>query len=47
MEFQKEGEEGFGRVQEKDYIPYLELDFGNEKVVIIKISIINVYPCIL
>jgi hypothetical protein len=47
MVFLKEEEEGFGAVRENGYFPYLELDFGKDEVVIIRISIINVYPHIL
>jgi hypothetical protein len=46
MEFLKEAGGIFGRAQEKDCTLYLERDFGEEEVVIIRISIINVYPYI-
>ena len=47
MEFPKEEGKDFGRVLEKDCIPYLEQDSGKDQVFIIRISIINIYLHIL
>lgn len=47
MECRKEEEEDFGHVQERGYTHYLERDSGKDNVIIIRISIINIYLHIL
>jgi len=47
VEFHKDPEEDYGRVLVKDIMTFLEPDFGRDRVITIRISIINVYIHIL
>jgi len=47
VDFLKDLEEDYGRVPVKDIMSFLEHDFGRDRVITIRISIINVYIHIL
>lgn len=47
VEFLKDLEEDYGRVPVKDIMNFLGHDFGRDRVITIRISIINVYIHIL